>query len=206
LTVLAGYLEMLRDEVLPPTPARFATLFEETALLLRLTEDLHTLARADAGELRLARETVAPGTLVEHVAAAHQQAAARQGVVLQVEAREPLPTVWVDPQWMSRALTNLVGNALRYTPAGGRVTLAARAGAGQVELVVADTGSGIAPEHLPNIFERSYQADPARAGGGGGSGLGLAIVKSLVEAHGGRVAVSSALGQGTAFTIALPIG
>jgi signal transduction histidine kinase len=206
LTVLSGYLEALHDEVLKPTPARFATLYAETQLLLRLVEDLHTLALADAGELRLVRQAVAPGQLLERVAAAHQHAAAQQGVDLQVQAPEPMPEVWVDPERMNRVLTNLVGNALRYTPAGGRVTLSVHTTPAQVQMIVADTGSGIVPEHLPNIFERFYRADPARQAATGGSGLGLAIVKSLVEAHGGQIAVASTLGQGTAFTIVLPTG
>jgi signal transduction histidine kinase len=206
LTVLAGYLEALHDEVLKPTPERFATLYDETQLLLRLVEDLHTLALADAGELRLSRQPLAPRQLVERIAATHQHAAAQQGIALAVEAEEPLPEVSVDPEWMIRVLTNLVGNALRHTPAGGQVTLTVRSAPDQVQLIVTDTGSGIAPEHLSSIFERFYRADPARHATTGGSGLGLAIVKSLVEAHGGQVAVASALGQGTAFTITLPGG
>jgi signal transduction histidine kinase len=207
LTVLAGYLEALRDNMLQPTPARFATLYEETELLLRLTEDLHLLALADAGELRLTRERVAPGALLAHIAAVHQQqAVARQGVALQVVVEEPVPAVWGDPQWLTRALTNLVGNALRYTPTGGQITLTARpARAGRVvELLVTDTGAGIAPEHLPSLFERTYRADPVHPEAGSGSGLGLAIVKSLVTTHGGQVGVSSTVGQGTTFTITLP--
>jgi signal transduction histidine kinase len=206
LTVLAGYLEALHDEVLKPTPERFATLYDETQLLLRLVEDLHTLALADAGELRLSRQPIAPRQLVERIAATHQHAAAQQGIALAVDAEEPLPEVSVDPEWMIRVLTNLVGNALRHTPAGGQVTLTVRSAPDQVQLIVTDTGSGIAPEHLSSIFERFYRADPARHATTGGSGLGLAIVKSLVEAHGGQVAVASALGQGTAFTITLPGG
>jgi two-component system sensor histidine kinase BaeS len=102
-------------------------------------------------------------------------------------------------------LGNLVSNALRYTPAGGSICLGAEARAGQLLLSVADTGSGIAAEHLPNIFERFYRADASRQQQTGGSGLGLAIVRSMVEAHGGSIAVESELGKGTTFTISLPI-
>ncbi len=206
LTVIAGYLEAMHDEVLKPTPERFATLYDETQLLLHLVDDLHTLALADAGELRLTRQPIAPRLLVERIAAAHQHAATQHGVALAVQAEEPLPAIAVDPEWMIRVLTNLVGNALRHTPAGGQITLTVRAVLAQVQLIVADTGSGIPPEHLPHLFERFYRADPARQATTGGSGLGLAIVKSLVEAHGGQVAVASTPGLGTAFTITLPCG
>ena len=194
LTVLAGYLEALHDEVLKPTPERFAILYGETQLLLHLVDDLHTLALADAGELRLDRRPVAPRQLVERIAAVHQHAAAQQGVALAVQVEEPLPDVSVDPEWMLRVLTNLVGNALRYTPAGGQIDARVQRARAQVQMIVADTGSGIAPEHLPGIFERFYRADPARQATTGGAGLGLAIVKSIVEAHGGQVAVASTPG------------
>jgi signal transduction histidine kinase len=204
LTVIAGYLEALRDRVLKPTPERFATLHSETQLLLRLVEDLHTLSLADAGELPLQRQPIAPRPLLARVADAHRHAAEQQGVALTVEAEAGLPELDADPEHLARVLGNLVSNALHHTPRGGRVTLAARATPAGVQLTVADTGDGIAPEHLPNIFERFYRADAARAAADGGSGLGLAIVKSLVEAHGGQVGVESTPGRGTAFTITLP--
>jgi signal transduction histidine kinase len=204
LTVIIGYLEALRDQVLPPTPERFATLYAETQLLLRLVEDLHTLSLADAGELPLQRQLIAPSRLLERVAATYRHTAEQQGVELVVEAEATVPEASVDPERMARALGNLVSNALRHTPAGGRVTLAARAAPSGVELIVADSGAGIPPEHLPNIFERFYRADAARSAETGGSGLGLAIVKSLVEAHGGQIDVESVPGRGATFTITLP--
>ena len=204
LTVVAGYLEALRDRVLPPTPERFATMHAETQLLLRLVEDLHTLSLADAGELPLQRRAVAPAHLLERVAAAYGHAAERQGVVLAVTASPAAANLSGDSEQLARALGNLVSNALRHTPRGGRVTLGACPAVSGVELSVSDTGTGIAPDHLPNIFERFYRADAARTAEAGGSGLGLAIVKSLVEAHGGRVAVASVPGQGTTFTLTLP--
>lgn len=204
LTVIAGYLEALRDRVLKPTPERFATLHAETQLLLRLVEDLHTLSLADAGELPLQRQPIAPRQLLERVAGAHRHTAEQQGVTLTVEAEATLPALNADPEHLARVLGNLVSNALRHTPRGGQVTLTARALPAGVQLTVTDTGEGITPEHLPNIFERFYRADTARAAVDGGSGLGLAIAKSLVEAHGGQISVASAPGQGTAFTITLP--
>jgi signal transduction histidine kinase len=245
LTVIAGYLEALRDQVLKPTPERFATMYDETRLLLRLVDDLHTLSLADAGELPIERRPTAPCQLLERVAETYAHTAEQQGVALRVEAPEGLPEVRVDGEQLARALGNLVSNALHYTPAGGTITLAAttdhrplttedrgvkieesdesaaemlsstlnplssknQSVVGRrlsVVFIVSDTGSGIAAEHLPSIFERFYRADASRQEATGGSGLGLAIVRSIVEAHGGRVGVESALGSGTTFTIALP--
>jgi signal transduction histidine kinase len=218
LTVIAGYLEALRDGVLKPTPERFVAMYGETQLLLHLVDDLHTLSLADAGELSIQRAPVAPRQLLERVAGAYRHAAAQGGVELCVCCEDRLPEICADMEQMTRALSNLVSNALRYTPAGGAVTLSASAGmnnekrktkdseaASFVGIEVRDTGAGIAAEHLPSIFERFYRADASRQEATGGSGLGLAIVKSIVEAHEGHVRVESVLGRGTVFTITLPV-
>jgi signal transduction histidine kinase len=206
LTVISGYLEALRDESLRPTPARFAAMHDETQVLLRLVEDLHTLSLADAGELALRRQEVEPAQLLNRVAQTYRDAAARAGVRLQVEPVAGLPALWADGEQLLRVLGNLVSNALRHTPAGGRITLGAARDGDAVAFTVADTGEGIAAEHLPNIFERFYRADSSRNVESGGSGLGLAIVRSIVEAHGGRVSVASAPGEGTRFTCMVPAG
>jgi len=220
LTVIAGYLEALRDQVLKPTPERFAMMHDETQLLLRLADDLHTLSLADSGELPLDRRPIAPRQLLERVAQTYQHVADQSGVVLQLDLAAALPEVCVDVEQLTRALSNLVSNALRYTPQGGTITLCARSETNDqrpttkaiddpassfVLLDVSDTGAGIPAEHLPSIFERFYRADPSRQQATGGSGLGLAIIKSIVEAHGGRVSVASRVDQGTTFTIALPL-
>jgi two-component system sensor histidine kinase BaeS len=124
-------------------------------------------------------------------------------VTIATDARGPVP-VDADPGRLRQALGNLVANALRYTPAGGQVTLSAFAAEGQATITVGDTGAGIAPEHLPHIFDRFYRADVSRSRETGGSGLGLAITRHLVEAHGGTIEARSAEGVGTAFTIRLP--
>jgi signal transduction histidine kinase len=223
LTVIAGYLEALRDQVLKPTPERFAMMYDETQLLLRLANDLHTLSLADAGELPLDRRPIAPALLLERVDQTYRHAADQSGVTIQLDSDLELPDICVDSEQIARALSNLVGNALRYTPAGGTIALRARteirglrtesplhqspplSPQPSVLITVEDTGAGISAEHLPSIFERFYRADPSRQQATGGSGMGLAIVRSIVEAHGGQIGVTSALGQGTTFTIALPI-
>jgi signal transduction histidine kinase len=114
------------------------------------------------------------------------------------------PQVRADPDALRQILTNLFDNALRHTPPGGRITVTTEASAGGVTIVVADTGSGIASEHLPRIFERFYRADPGRSRDEGGTGLGLAIVKHLMEAHEGRVEARSSLGVGTTILLFFP--
>src|SRR5262249_40074194 len=124
LTVIAGYLEALRDRVLKPTPERFATMYDETRLLLRLVDDLPALSRADTGELPIERRPAAPRQLLEHVVETYCHAAAQQDVALRVDVADTMPDICVDGEQIARALGNLVSNALRYTPAGGTITLA----------------------------------------------------------------------------------
>lgn len=207
LTVIAGYLESLRDHTLKPTAERFTVMHNETQLLLRLVEDLHTLSLADAGDLPLNRQVVGIDALLERVVQSYQHPAEQSGVKLVIQSAGPQLQALVDVEQIGRVLGNLVSNALRYTPRGGQIMLGAAIEAGAADMValtVADTGAGIAPEHLPKIFERFYRADQSRTRETGGSGLGLAIVRSIIEAHGGQVRIQSTLGQGTRFTLLLP--
>jgi signal transduction histidine kinase len=201
LTVIAGYVEALRDQVLAPTTERFTTIYSEVLHLQRLVEDLRTLSLADAGELKLFLQPVAPRELLERVAAAYAQQAEERRIELKVEAESSLPEVNLDPERMEQALGNLVSNALRYTPEGGEISLVAEQVAGYLTVSVQDNGSGIPPEILPQVFERSYRGDPARSGNE--SGLGLAIVKSIVELHGGSITAASQLGAGSCFSLTL---
>ena len=204
LMVMMGYLEAMRDGTLEATPARFEAMYLEGVQLRRLVEDLRELSLADAGELRLQRQPVAPRELLEQVQRSFEPLAAEQQVSLRLEAESGLPEVQIDRERMVQVLANLVTNALHYTPAGGVVTLGATREGAALRLMVADTGSGIAPEHLPNVFERFYRTDPSREEKHGESGLGLAIAKSIVEAHEGTICAESESDKGTRMLITLP--
>lgn len=204
LSIILGYTEALADGKLKGAPAMYGVMHDEAMHLQRLIDDLRTLSLADAGELSLALVKCAPQSLLDRIAAAHAVAAAEKNITLQVRADPTLPEVMVDPERMAQVLNNLVSNALRFTPGGGSVSLAAEAAPGQVRLLVRDSGTGIAADDLPKVFERFYRGDRARSESEGESGLGLAIAKSLTEAHGGRISVASEVGKGTTFTITLP--
>lgn len=203
LSVLAGYTEALTDGKLPGNPEIYGVLHQETQYLRRLVDDLRVLSLADSGELSLNTQLIRPQTLLEQAATRHAVAAAQNGVALRVELAPDLPQVEVDPERMAQVFDNLIGNALRHTPSGGEIILAAGLAEGRVQLRVQDNGSGIASEDLPYIFERFYRGDKSRHQNGE-SGLGLAITRSIVEAHQGSIAVNSLPAQGTTFTIWLP--
>jgi two-component system sensor histidine kinase BaeS len=161
---------------------------------------LEDLALADAGRLRVHPEEVDAGDLAAQAVAAHQARAQAGGVELRVAIAGTMP-VYADPARIRQALSNLVSNALRHTPEGGLVEITVRREPDAVVLAVADSGSGIAPAHVPRVFERFYRAGSRP----GGAGLGLAIAKQLVEAHGGTLGVTSVPGQGSTFTIWLAV-
>lgn len=205
LTNVRGYLEGVQDGLVPLDDALIASLLEESTLLGRLVDDLQDLALADAGRLHLHPEPLDAADLVEQVTAAHRAAATVAGITITADVDGPL-RIEGDPGRLRQALGNLVGNALRYTPSGGSVTLTASAGPdGHATITVADTGTGIAAEHLPHVFDRFYRADASRSRETGGSGLGLAITRHLVEAHGGTIEARSTEGAGSTFTIRLPL-
>ncbi len=203
LTVITGYIEAMRDGDLEPTQVRFEAMHDEAQHLKRLVLDLRTLSLADAGELSLNRESVPVQDLLERVAAAYRHQARQQNIKLDVLSAANLPHIEADPERMVQVLGNLVSNALRYTPEGGQIRLAARSEAANLWLTVQDNGSGIPPAELPHIFNRFYRVHKSRPQSNGQSGLGLAIARALVEAHGGTISVKSELGQGTIFIIKL---
>ncbi|HBY95427.1 MAG: HAMP domain-containing histidine kinase [Ardenticatenaceae bacterium] len=205
LSALLGYTEALSESKILGSPEVYGIMHQEAQHLQRLIDDLRTLSLADAGELRLHCELVPPLALLERVALAHGALAGEQDITVEVRATEELPALQVDPERMAQVLGNLVSNALRHTPAGGRITLTAEPRGENVLLRVRDSGRGIPEEDLPHIWERFYRGDKARSQEGS-SGLGLAIARSLVEAHKGTISVESHPGQGATFTIALPVG
>lgn len=205
LSVILGYTEALADGKLQGSPAIYDAMYGQSRLLGHLVDDLRTLSLADAGELILNQTVTPPGEPLERTAAAHAALADQRQIHLEVQIAEDLPPIFVDRERLAQVLANLVANALRYTPEGGTITLAAAGGADKVILQVSDTGPGIEPEHLPLIFQRFYRADVSRhTTDNGESGLGLAIAKSLVEAQGGTIEATSTVGEGATFAIVLP--
>ncbi|KAA6202605.1 HAMP domain-containing histidine kinase [Streptomyces parvus] len=229
LSNIRGWLEAAQDGLADPDPAFVSSLLEEAVLLQHIIDDLQDLAAADAGALRLHPEPVEVRELLGQVAAAHQARAENAGVTLTVTAPAPGPALSADPVRLRQAVGNLVSNAVRHTPEGGRVTLRAYvagrdasgphapgpnaseegrgtavAGGGTVVIEVTDTGSGIPADDLPHVFDRFWRAEKSRSRRTGGSGLGLAIVRKLVEAHGGTVEATSTEGKGSTFALQLP--
>ena len=204
LANVRGYLEAAEDGVVPMDPALVTSLLEEAGLLQRLIDDLQDLALADAGMLRIHREETDAAELARQVTAAHRATASASGSTLVVDAPESV-LVEVDPARLRQALGNLVANAVQYAGPGGHVQVLVERSGSDVLLRVVDDGPGIAPEHQAHLFDRFYRTDTSRTRATGGSGLGLAITKHLVEAHAGTVAVESAVGAGSTFTIRLPL-
>ncbi len=201
LTVIAGYIESMQEGVLQPTPERFEIIYKEIERLQNLVGDLRMLSQADAGELTLHPQKIQPKMLLNQAATLFQHHAARQSVVISVEAVADLPEILVDEARMMQVLDNLISNALRYTPENGRIILGGKIVNDKVELSVQDTGSGINQDELPLIFDRFHRADKSRHTDEGESGLGLAIVKALVESQGGKVWAESEIGKGSTFKI-----
>jgi heavy metal sensor kinase len=207
LTILQGEIEVAlrRQRDGSEYRATLASCLEEIVRLTRLTENLLVLARADAGESIEQRQRVDLGTLCREVCEQLTPMAFARSITLEVEGTDSVE-IDADPLALERVVSNLVRNAIHYSPPRERVTVRAVALGPEAIVTVTDTGPGIADDHLPRLFDRFYRVDAARAQAAGGAGLGLAIVKSLVEAHGGRVEVWSGLGQGSRFTVRLPRG
>ncbi|MBA2767952.1 MAG: ATP-binding protein [Sporichthyaceae bacterium] len=170
-----------------------------------LVDDIATVSLAQERQLDLDLRQTEADDLVAAAVASVARAFDDSGVELLSTVHADLPAVVADPDRVQEVLAILLDNALRHTQAGGRVTVTARQGAGTVELVVADTGGGLAPEPLRRVFERFYRVDDGRSLGSGGSGVGLAIARALTEAHGGTIrAESRGPGRGSTFIVSLP--
>ncbi len=201
LTVIQGNLEGMLDGIYPPDHVHLESTLEETRVLARLIDDLRTLSLAESGALKLQREPVDLGDLIQETLAAFQATADHAGVQLSADSQADLPQIEVDPLRLRQVLSNLIANALRYTAHGGQIQVRALAlQLDQITIIVSDTGRGIAPADLPHIFDRFYKSSDSR-----GTGLGLAIAKNLVVAHGGDISAQSDLGHGTTISFTLPL-
>ena len=224
LSIIKGRLEGMQDGIYSASGEQLGGLLGEVALLERLIEDLRLLALADAGQLPLYPEPFSPLDLALQVRRSFIHQAEERGVTLHATLPADLPEITADPQRIAQVLGNLVGNALRYTPAGGTITIAASTderpktkegsltdtasafATSSLVFRVSDTGRGIEPTDLPYIFDRFYRADRSRTRSSGGAGLGLAIARRIVEAHGGQICAESQLGKGTTVQFSLPTG
>ena len=202
---IQGYMEAIKDGVFQPTPETVDTIHEQSLLLSRLVDDLRLLAQVDGGELQLQRTQTRLEELVQSCVDALRPRAEAKGVALGVDVAGTMLALDLDPTRIAQAVGNLLDNAVTHTPEGGSVTVSVHASADAVEVHVADTGPGIAPDDLSRVFDRFYRADPSRSRSTGGTGLGLTIARRLVEAHGGSIEAESVVGQGSRFVIRLPV-
>lgn len=206
LTTIRGYHEALADGVFTMDRETFATIEGELSRVERLVRDIAEVSSAEERRLDLRLQQTSEAELVESAVTAARHAYDTKGVRLVHEPLRRQERVRVDRDRIQEVLDNLLANALRHTPANGRVTVSTRTLGHAVEIVVADTGDGIPAEHLPRIFERFYRFDGGRSRDQGGSGIGLAIARALVEAHGGRIrAESPGPGRGATFAFTLPL-
>ncbi len=209
LAVQRANLEALQDGIYPPTSENLTLVLEQNQLLTRLVDDLRVLALADAGELALERVSADLGALAGRVVEQFGAQAAARGVTLEMhrlggESDGALSQCSLDPMRIEQILSNLLSNALRHTPQGGRVMVSLAWSHSWAELAVQDSGPGIPEDALPHVFERFYRADRSRSRAEGGTGLGLAIARRLAELHGGTLEAANALQGGAVFTLRLP--
>ncbi len=207
MSTLRGYVEGLAEGVVEPTEETWTLLYAEFERLGRLVDDLQRLSRAEAGQLDLSIAPMSPADAVRLAIGGMLPLFEEKGVELKSAVSEDLPPVLADVDRVVQVLSNLLTNALRHTPDGGRVVVKAEASGDEVAFEVTDTGTGIAPEHLERLFERFYRVEKSRSRGEarGGSGVGLAISRALVEAMGGRIRVDSpGPGEGATFAFTLP--
>jgi signal transduction histidine kinase len=205
ISALRAHLENLLDGVERADPETLQVMLAQSERLGRLVDQLLQLSRLESGDLPLQRESIRLRPLVSRVLSEIEVTRGRDDVELADEVGEDLPPVFADAERIHQVLFNLLDNAVRLAPPGGRVVVRGARHGGAVDVAVQDTGPGIAPEHLPRLFERFYRVDTARSRDEGGTGIGLAIARSVVEAHGGRIWAESESGMGSTFTFRLPV-
>lgn len=205
LATIEGYFEGLTDGAIAPDAETWQVLRSESRRLARLVDDLSLVSRAEERQLHLRRERIDLTHALADAARAAAPSYAEKGVAIIEDYAGRAPAVIADPDRLAEVFANLLENALRHTPPGGRVTVTAGRRGRDAQIVVADTGEGIPPEHLGRVFDRFYRMDPARSRTTGGSGIGLTITRAIVDAHGGSIrAESDGPGRGARFVITLP--
>lgn len=201
LATVDAHLEAIEDGVREPDASTLEVIRNSTARLRRLAEDIGAVSKAEEGRLRIEPRAVPARALVHAAVKSAQDRFEAKGIKLHVHV-DSSRRIHVDPDRIGQVLTNLLDNALRHTQPGGTVTVGCNDSGSSVELTVADTGDGIAAEHLDHVFDRFYRVDSARDRAHGGSGIGLSIAKALVEAHDGTIsAASQGAGHGATFTV-----
>lgn len=206
VSVLDAYIEALEDGVRTLSPQTAAMLRDQTRRLVRFSDDVATLARAEEASVSMAQGLIDVDRWLDSCAAVAHERYESKRVALHIRVPTHLPRLLGDEQRLSQVVGNLLDNALRHTDSGGSVELSCVRDHDRLKVSVADDGDGIAPEHLPRVFERFYRADSARDRGHGGAGIGLAIARAIVEAHGGTITATSAgIGTGATFVIDLPL-
>lgn len=206
LASIKGYMEGLIDGVLAANQETFGLIHREASRLQRLVQDLEELSRLEAGRAQLRPRRVSLERLVVSVVERLRPQFLDKNIAGAVTMPPTPPEILVDEDRISQVLLNVLGNALQYTPSGGAVSINARQEGPFVRLSIADTGAGIAPEHLSHVFERFYRVDKSRSRAGGGTGIGLTIAKHIVDAHGGRMwAESEGAGRGATFYFTVPV-
>lgn len=207
LATLDAFIEGLADGIRAPATETWDVMAAQTLRLRRLADDISLVSRAEEHQLTLDRRPVNIGQVAATAVSAARPSYDAKGVKLTSDIPADLPAPAADRGRIAQVLAELLSNALRHTPPGGEVTVTVRARSSgpEVQITVTDSGEGLAAEHLPNIFERFYRADPARDRAHGGAGIGLAIARALITAHGGTITASSGgQGLGARFTITLP--
>lgn len=206
LATLEGYVEGLADGTIAPAGETWEVLASQTHRMHRLVEDLSLVSKAEERQLDLRLTRTSPGTIVDAATQAALPRFTDKGVALETAVEPELPEVEVDPDRLGEVLANLLDNALRHTPAGGRVEAGASRRHDRIEITVTDTGEGIATENLERVFERFFRTDGARSRATGGSGIGLTIARAIVQALGGQItATSEGPGRGARFVVVLPL-
>lgn len=206
LSTIKGSLEGLIDGVLPAERDTYHQIYQEAERLQLLVDDLQELNRVESGAFQLDIKPIDPGEVVNLTVNRLARQFEEKDVSLVNRLPGNLPKVNADRDRLGQVFTNLIGNALQYTPPGGEVQLSAKKEGNRVQIQIIDNGIGISSDDLPHVFTRFYRVDKSRSRVGGGSGIGLTIAQHLVESHGGRIWASSpGLGQGSTFTVELPL-